>query len=166
MAKTSVGFLWGKIRKYCGNQLTVREATGEADVDIDQAVYTAFVNIMTVTAPTTGLVDCRIDLDLNKTTTGWDAGATAADTIDVALVGQVNGTLYRNLQNATQLVANGDESVEMSENGVSFHVGPMQANESVQVHVKLSAERAVDIEIPYRVTSVGDAPTITPVAAA
>lgn len=144
-------------------QTKVTEATGEADIDISESDYTGFINIMTITAPATGLNDCRVDLDLNKTTTGWDAVSTAADTIDIALVGQTDGTNYRNIQNATQIAANGDETLEMSENGVSFHIGPMQANGSIQIHVKLSVERD-DAELPYRVTYIGAAPTITPVA--
>ena len=146
-------------------QLTIGEATGDADIDISEAVYTGFINILTVTAPSTGLQACRIDIDVNKATTGFDTIATAADTIDIALVGQFDGTNYRNMQNATQITANGDGSLEHSEDGVSFDIGPLGPNESLQVHVKLSAERD-DCELPYRVTYVGSAPTITPVAAA
>jgi hypothetical protein len=144
----------------------VGEVTGDTDIDIDQADYTAFQNVLTVTAPSTGLIDCRIDIDVNKTTTGWDAGATASDVFDIALVGQTDGTNYRTLQNATQIAAQGDESLESSESGASFHVGPMQANASLQVHVRMDAERAVDVELPYRVTYIGRPPTVTPVAAA
>ena len=146
-------------------QIAVGEATGDADIDISEAVYTGFINILTVTAPSTGLQACRIDIDVNKATTGFDNIATAADTIDIALVGQFDGTNYRNMQNATQITANGDGSLEHSEDGVSFDIGPLGPNESLQVHVKLSAERD-DCELPYRVAYVGSAPTITPVAAA
>ena len=145
-------------------QIAVGEATGDADIDISEAVYTGFVNILTVTAPSTGLQACRIDIDVNKATTGFDTIATAADTIDIALVGQFDGTNYRNMQNATQITANGDGSLEHNEDGVSFDLGPLGPNESLQVHVKLSAERD-DAELPYRVSYVGSAPTITPVAA-
>lgn len=144
----------------------VAEATGDADIDISESDYTTYINILTVTAPATGLKDCRIDLDFNKATTGWDTISTAADTLDCVLVAQVDGTNYRSTQKASaQITANGDGSLDASESGVSFDVGPLGPNESVQVHVKLSVERA-DAEIPYRVTSVGAAPTITPVAAA
>jgi len=163
MAFTSDLRRW--IRQKVSDQLEVREATGNADIDISAAVYTGYINILTVTAPATGLIDCVIDIDFNKATTGWDAIATASDTLDCVLVKQIDGTNYRSTQLASaQITANGDGSLDASESGVSFHVGCMQANASVQVHVKLSVERD-DCELPYRVTSIGAAPTITAVAA-
>lgn len=144
--------------------LNISEATGEADIDISEAVYTGYINILTVTASATGLANCRIDIDVNKATTGWDTIATAADTIDISLVGQIDGTNYRTIENATQITANGDGSLENNESGVSFNIGPLGPNESIQVHVKLSAERD-DAELPYRVSYVGATPTVTPIAA-
>ena len=146
-------------------QNTVGEVTGDADIDISEAVYTGYINILTVIAPATGLASCRIDIDANKEITGWDTISTAADTIDIVLVGQFDGTNYRTIENATQIAANGDGSLENNESGVSFNIGPLGPNESLQIHVKLSAERD-DVELPYRVTYVGAAPTVTPVAAA
>ena len=164
MAFTSDLRRW--IRQKISDQLEVREATGITDMDISAVVYdTAYGNILTVTAPSTGLIDCVIDIDFNKATTGWDTVATASDTLDCVLVKQVDGTNYRSTQLASaQITANGDGSLDATESGVSFHVGCMQANASVQVHVKVSNERD-DCEIPYRVTSVGAAPTITALAA-
>ena len=144
-------------------QINVAEANGEADVDASEADYTGYTNLITITAPAGGLMGCTIALDVNKATTGLDTVATAADTFDFALVGQIDGTNYRTLQNATQITANGDGSLENSESGVFFDIGPLQANMSVQVHVKLSTERG-DAELPYRVTYIGAAPTITAVA--
>jgi hypothetical protein len=65
---------------------------------------------------------------------------------------------------SAQITANGDGSLDASESGMSFIVGPMDSSASIQIHVKLSAERG-DCELPYRVTYIGAAPTITPVAA-
>ena len=145
---------------------SVGEATGDADIDISEAVYTGYINVLTVTAPATGLISCVIDIDFNKATTGWDNIATAADVLDCVLVKQIDGTNYRSTQLASaQITANGNGTLDASESGVSFNVGPMQANASVQVHVKMNAERD-DCELPYRVTYVGAAPTITPVATA
>ncbi len=146
-------------------QATIGTATGNADIDISEAVYTAYVNIMTITAPASGLADCSIDLDLNKATTGWDTISTASDTIDICLAGKIDGTNYRALMNATQVVAVGDGTIGVNLSGIHFHIGPLAAAEVLQVQVKLSAERD-DVEIPYRVTYVGAAPTVTPVAAA
>jgi len=157
--------LWSKIKHKLVNQVTVREATGDADIDISASDYTGYINVLTVTAPANGLLDCTIDIDFNKATTGWDVVATAADTLNCVLIKQVDGTNYRSSQLASaQITANGDGTLDASESGMSFKVGPMQADSSVQVHVKMSAERG-DCELPYRVTSIGDAPTITAVAA-
>ncbi len=147
-------------------QLAVAEVTGDADVDISEADYTGYINVLTVTAPATGLANCVIDIDFNKATTGWDNVATAADVLDCVLVKQIDGTNYRSTQNASaQITANGNGTLDASESGMSFNVGPMQANASVQVHVKMDTERD-DCELPYRVTYVGAAPTVTPVATA
>ncbi len=157
--------LWQKEKTNIANQLVVRESTGNADVDISEAVYTAYVNILTVTAPATGLLDCTIDIDFNKATTGWDTVATASDTLNCVLVKAIDGTNYRSTQLASATItANGDGTLDASESGMSFKVGLMQSGASVQVHVKMSAERG-DCELPYRVTSIGSAPTITAVAA-
>lgn len=152
------------VRYIQATQLAVGTATGDTDIDISESDYTGYVTLLTVTAPATGLLDLRIDIDVNKTTTGLDAVATANDKFDCSVVGQVDGTNYRTLANETQITANGDESLEDNESGWSFHLGPLAAAESIIVKIKLSAERA-DTELPYRVTYVGAAPTITPVAA-
>ena len=142
----------------------VETASGETDIDISAAVYTAFADLLTIEAPVNGLIDCRVDLDVNKATTGLDAVATASDTFDAVAVISADGTNYRTLKNATQITANGDGTLEMSENGWSFDIGPLAGGETVKIKVKLSAERD-DAEIPYKVTYVGEAPTITAVAA-
>jgi hypothetical protein len=154
------------IRYIQATQLAVGTATGDADIDISEADYTTYINILTVTAPSTGLIDCRIDIDVNKATTGWDNVATAADVLDVVAVAQIDGTNYRSTQKASaQITANGDGSLDASESGISFDIGPLAAAESIQIHVKMDTERG-DCELPYRVTYVGAAPTVTPVAAA
>ena len=129
-------------------QMNVGEITGDADVDIDQAVYTGFINILTITAPATGLVNCRIDIDFNKGTSGWDTIATAGDVLDCLAVVQADGTNYRGTQMASdQITANGDGSLTADESGVSFLIGPMGPNGFVQIHVKMDTERA-DCEFP------------------
>jgi len=142
----------------------VEALTGDTDVDISAADYTAFVDLLTITAPIDGLQNCRIDIDVNKATTGLDTVATAADTFDACAVIAVDDTNYRLLQSGTQITANGDASLEMSENGWSFDIGPLAGGEIVKIKIKLSAERD-DAELPYKVTYIGEAPTITAVAA-
>lgn len=165
MAMKSSWELWRKIKNAIGRQVVVNEATGNADIDVSGPDYTSFQTLLTVTASTTGLLDCTIDLDFNKSSTGWDNVATASDVLDVLIVKQTDGTNYRATQSASaQITANGDGSLDDTESGWTYRVGPMQANCSVRVLVKEDTERG-DVEIPYRVTSVGAAPTITAVAA-
>ncbi len=155
--------LWQKEKTNIANQLIVRESTGDADVDISEAVYTGYINILTVTAPATGLLDCTIDIDFDKDTTGWNDVATHGDLLDCVLVKAIDGTNYRSTQMASAQVTSA-ASLTSATSGMSFKVGPMQSGESVQVHVKMNNERG-DCAFPYRVTSVGAAPTITAVAA-
>ena len=141
---------------------TVRESAGEADIDITGADYTDYVNIMTITASATGLIDCTIDLDFDKQTTGWNDVATHGDLLDVIIVKQVDGTNYRSTQFTSAQITSA-ATLTSTDSGVSFRIGALQANCSVQVHVRISVERN-DSEQPYRVTSIGAAPTISAVA--
>ena len=166
MAMKSSWALKQWMKRAIGNQLVVREATGDADIDVSEYVYTGYINMLTVTAPASGLLDCTIDIDFNKASTGWDTVATAGDVLDCLVVKQVDGTNYRGTQIASaQITANGDGTLTADESGMSFKIGPLQANCSVQIMVMMDTERG-DSAQPYRVTSVGDAPTITPIAAA
>lgn len=144
-------------------QLVVRESTGDADIDVSAADYTGYVNILTVTAPASGLLDCTIDLDFDKDTSGWNAVATNGDILNCVVVKEVDGTNYRSTQLASAQIT-AAAALTSANSGVSFKIGAMQSAASVQVHVKISIERG-DCEIPYRVTSIGAAPTITAVAA-
>jgi len=137
---------------------------GTTDIDISESDYTGYITLLTVTAPSTGLTNLVLDLDYNKATSGVDAVGTADDTLDVCVVGKTDGTNERTLLTGTQVTLNGDGSLDDSESGVRFNVGPVAASEAIAVKVKLSAERA-DAEVPYRVTYTGAAPTVTAVAA-
>ncbi|MHC4091113.1 MAG: hypothetical protein ACYSVY_12710 [Planctomycetota bacterium] len=143
--------------------LTIRTATGECDIDISEAVYTGFIDILTIT-PAAGesLDDVTVDFDLNKATTGYHAVATGADTIDFAVLSKIDGTNWRGIQNGTQVIAGSPAS---EDDGQRFKIGAIPAGGAVKIQVKLNAERG-DTEIPYRVTYKGPAPTITAVAAA
>jgi hypothetical protein len=139
--------------------------TGRTDIDVSFYDYSDYVELLTIRPPSTGLLDCRVDLDFNYATTGWDTVATAGDTLDCVVVVQVDGTNYRSMQLASaQITANGDGTLDATESGWSVRLGPMQANAYAQIRVKLSAERD-DAELPYRVTYVGAAPQVTEVAA-
>jgi len=146
------------------NLFNVGVVTGDTDVDISAAVYTAFVDLLTIVAPVGGLQNCRVDIDVNKATTGLDVVATAADTFDACAVIAVDDTNYRLLKTGSQITANGDASLEMNENGWSFDIGPLNGGETVKIKIKLSAERD-DAELPYKVTYIGQTPTITAIVA-
>ena len=164
MAMKSSWALKQWMKRNISNPLIVRESTGDADIDVTAAAYEAgYVNILTVTASSTGLIDCTIDIDFDKDTTGWNDVATHGDVLDVVLVKQVDGTNYRSTQLASAQITSA-ATLTAVDSGITFRVGPMQANASVQVQVTMDTERG-DSEQPYRVTYIGDTPTITPVAA-
>ena len=144
------------------------EATGDADIDISESDYTGYIELLKVEPNGSSvLADLSIFLDWNKTTTGFDTIATAGDTLDCVCQVKVDGTNWRFHSAGTQVTANGDGSLDETEDGQVFRVGPLGAGSDVRILVKLSAERD-DCEIPYRVVYVGasTAPTVTAVAAA
>lgn len=143
-----------------------RTAAGDADIDITAADYSAYTTLLTITPGTNApIMDLVLDLDWNKATTGFDNIATAADTLDVVLVSKIDGTNLRHLMSGTQVVANGDGSLDDTESGERFNIGAVAVAATIVVKILLSAERA-DAEIPYRVTYRAAATaTITPVVA-
>lgn len=156
----------GALVSFHGNQPEQGTLSGEADIDISVSDYTGFIELLNL-VPTAGR-PCRdvvIDLDWNKTTTGFDTVATAADTLDSCVTSQADGTNGRNIANGTQVTANGDGTLEASEDGQRFSVGDVHPGVTISVQVKLSTERG-DTEIPYRVSYRGAPPVITAVAAA
>lgn len=136
--------------------------TGTADIDVSAAVYTGYIALLVVVAPTYyGLDDLVIELDYDKDTTGWNAVATDADTLDVAVARKVDGTNVRRVLYGTQATA----GAAMATTGQRFNIGAVPPGEGIYIQVKESAERG-DVEIPYRIIYKGEvAPTVTPVAA-
>lgn len=143
------------------NLLKPRVLSGEADIDVSEAVYTGYVELLRI-EPVAAIRDLVVDLDFNKATTGWDAVSTASDTLDIAIFVKVDGTNYRYVEGATQLVAVGGAAHTTA--GRRFKIGAVDTTEDISIRVKLSAERG-DIEIPYRINYCSEtAPTITAVA--
>lgn len=136
--------------------------SGETDIDISEAVYTAYVQILLITPYTGGgLRNLSVDLDLNKATTGWDNVSTGSDTLDIAVFEKIDGTNYRHIMSASQLTAVGNGTHATA--GVRLQIGDVV--NPVSIRVKLSAERD-DVEIPYRIVYEGKrTPAITAVAA-
>lgn len=147
--------------------LSVREsAAGEADIDIDAADYTSFQALLTITPnATTPLESTEVFLDLAKATTGFVAGHTT-ETIQFAVARKIDGTNWRrDYGGMTTAVAANAAGLQ----GMKIDIGHVGPDEEVRVEVVLSAENAVDVEIPYIVyykSNGVNAPTVTPVAAA
>jgi len=134
---------------------------GIADIDISAADYTDYVTLLTI-APQSGnmLYDLEVDLDFVKATTGFDAVATANDTLDVAAFVKIDGTNSRGIVAATQVKATG--TLDAVKGAARLSIGSV--GQTVEIKVKLSAERA-DVKIPYRVTCRGGTPSVTAVVA-
>jgi len=141
-----------------------RVLTGTADVDISEAVYTGFIELLNITVPDAkGLANCVVDLDLEKATTGWNAVATDGDTCQIGVFVKVDGTNYHSVMLSSTFTA---AAAMASGDGCRLELGPLAPGQDVSIRIKMSAERG-DCEIPYSVTYLGEnAPTITAVAAA
>ena len=152
------------VRRISETQLHYVEATGEADIDISEAVYTTPQTLLTI-APAAGepLLDCWLHLDFDKTTTGAHTIQTAGDVLDVEVMMKVDGTNLRHAQSFTQVTISDTPSDVAS--GQRVHIGPVGVDETCVVKVTVDTERD-DVEIPYRILYRGATPTITPVAAA
>ena len=140
--------------------------SGTTDIDVSAAVYTAFVDILTI-APNAEIQDLVIDLDFDKATTGVNEVATASDTLDCGVFIDVDGTNYVGVQSMPQVTMSGTAGTITGGTigGYRFKVGYVDADATVKVKVKISAERA-DAEIPYKISYQSlTAPTVTAVAA-
>ena len=138
-------------------------ATGEADIDEDQADYTAFQTLVTIVPVATApLSSAQIVFDLAKATTGFAAGH-AAETLQFAVARKVDGTNWRTDAEQITTAISGTNAALRS---VTLTIGDVGISEEVRVMVVMSAENSVDIEMPfafsYRAIA---APTVTPVAA-
>lgn len=144
--------------------LEPEELTGTADIDISAGVYTGYVEILKIEPYTGGaLRNLSVDLDLNKTTTGWDTISTASDTIDIGVFMKTDGTNFRHVMSASQVTATGAGTHATA--GVRLQIGDVGPGADVSIRVKLNAERD-DVEIPYRITYESKrTPSVTAVAA-
>jgi hypothetical protein len=141
--------------------------SGTADIDVSAAVYTALVDLITIT-PNAEIQDLIIDLDFDKATTGVNEVATASDTLNCAVFVAVDGTNYVGVQSMPTVTMSGTAGTITGGviGGYRFKLGYVGASTVVKVRVSVSAERA-DAEIPYVITYQSlVAPTVTAVAAA
>lgn len=142
------------------------ESTGEADIDIDQADYTTFQNLIHITPNATSpLKNVEVYIDLAKATTGFVATHTT-QTIQFAVARKIDGTNWkRDIDSLTTARAANLSGLQ----GIKIPVGDIGPDEQARIEVVLSAENAADVEMPfvmyYEANGV-NAPTISPVAAA
>ena len=150
------------VKSYDAGRLHV--ATGEADIDVSAATYTAFQALLTVT-PASGhaLTDVRVCFDLSKATTGFKAGYTT-ETIQFVVARKIDGTNWRSAKN-TEIPSTALAGDDSNLRSVDILVGDVGPTEAFRIEVKLSAEQG-DVELPYVLTYKSGAPaTITAVAA-
>lgn len=145
--------------------LSVREDIGEADIDVSEADYTSFQALITITPNATSpMEDVEIYFDLAKATTGFVAGHTT-ETIQFAVARKIDGTNWRRDIDSSTTARAANVSGLQGQRVYIGHIGP---DEEARVEVVLSAENAVDVELPYALYYRGNGvngPTITPVAA-
>lgn len=125
----------------------LRVHTGTTDIDVSAADYTSATVLLTVAPPAnTGMTDCRVVFDLDKTTTGFnDAQDGTSDTIQFHVARKVDGTNWRpdDAQKTTTITA-----AAANTRSTSILIGDVGPNESLRIYVTLSVEVA-DIELPY-----------------
>jgi len=145
----------------------MRVVDGTADIDTSAADYTGWVNLIEILPnDNNALQDVRIVIDLDKATTGFaDASGYDTETIQISIARKVDGTNYRTATNlavpATAIAA--DDADGLS---IEIDIGEVGPTEDLQIRVKLSAEAAADVELPFILYyRSGSAATVTPVAA-
>lgn len=127
-----------------------RVSTGTAYIDTSAAVYTGWVTLITV-APDDAhaLEDVKVVVDLDLETTGFaEASGYDTETLQLAIARKVDGTNWRTVHNlitpGTAIAA--DDSDNLCLELSAGLVGP---GEGLRIMVKLSAEAAADVALPY-----------------
>lgn len=166
-AAAANGVSLAEVVRYLEELTKVKSATGEADLDISESDYTAFVNLVEIApAASAPIIDAWITFDLDKSTTGF-ADQHTSETIQFAVARKVDGTNWTiDAESATTAIS-GTNADALGSRAVTLHIGPIGVTEDVRIYVVLSAENSVDVELPYVLYyRAASAPTVTPVAAA
>jgi hypothetical protein len=128
----------------------VRTSSGTAYIDTSAADYTAWQTLITIT-PESGhaLEDVRVVVDLDKATTGFaDATGYDTETIQLSVALKVDGTNWRTITNlaapSTAIAADNADDL-----AVELNLRTVGCTEGLKVMVKLSAEAASDVALPY-----------------
>lgn len=142
------------------NRATI--VTGEADIDVSAADYTGYQALLTI-APQAGrpIHDVEIVFDLAKADTGFAAGHTT-ETITFAVQRKVDGSNWRTDFESQTTAVSGTNAASGAKR---LDLGTVTPNEQARVVVKLSAENAVDVELPFVISYRGEEATVTPAEA-
>lgn len=139
-----------------------RSLTGETDIDDSAQTESTPYSIMTI-APATDspILECFVDIDLAKATTGFAAVESSA-TILFQVARQVDGTNWRR-GSAVEAALSGTNAAGRSQR---INVGPINSGEAAQIFITMSADATSDMELLYEVHyRAKQAPTLTVVAA-
>lgn len=130
----------------------IRTHSSAAWIDTSAADYTGFQTLVTITPPSgVAMSDVRIVVDLDKATdglaesSGWDT-----ETLQLSISRKVDGTNYRvchNLITPSTAIAADDAD----NRSIEIDVGTIGPGELLKLVVKVSAEAAGDVELPYLV---------------
>jgi len=139
-----------------------RSLTGETDIDDSAQTETTAWSLLSITPQTDcPVLECYVDIDLAKATTGFAAVESSA-TIQFFVARQVDGTNWRRGQ-AAEAALSGTNAATRSQR---INVGPINSGDAVQIHAVMSADATSDMELPYEVFyRATKAPTIAAVAA-
>lgn len=128
----------------------IRAHASTSWIDTSAADYTGWTALVTITPPpTVGMADVRIVIDLDEATDGFaDSSGWDTETLQLSVARKVDGTNYRTCHNlitpSTAIAA--DDADGLS---IELDAGTIGPNELLQLRVKVSAEAAGDVELPY-----------------
>lgn len=135
-------------------------STGTAAITTTAADFTAWQPVLTI-VPDDGhaLLECKVVIDLAKATTGFAAGYTS-ETISFSIARKVDGTNWRTASNKATATVTGTAAAGLC---IELDLGLVSPDEDARIMVKLSAEGAANISLPYRVLyRAGTRATLTP----
>lgn len=131
-------------------------STGTAYIDTSAATYTSYQALVTVTNPgSQALEDVRVLVDLDLTSTGFaEASGWDTETITLAVSRKVDGTNWRTDEASDTAALAADDADNAC---LVLNVGTVGPDEDVRIVVKVSAEAAADVALPYVVQYRGGA---------
>lgn len=133
-------------RLFDRNQVEI--STGTAYIDTSAADYTSYQTLITIEPNTKhALQDVKVVIDLDKASTGFaSASGYDTETIQFSIARKVDGTNWRTATNKATTALAADNADGLS---VELDIGLVCPDEDVRVMVKLSAEAAGDVALPY-----------------